>query len=128
MITGMFDETRCSFAPVCVRTTLDNPSPETLSVPRASTSSFACCLFANSAHTQQYPMLDAASSRLLQKYQQSSCGQSWQERAAKKGAPRSPAEEKVMQPMRNDRQMRAELINRVSAPIANKMFECGMIP
>jgi hypothetical protein len=24
--------------------------------------------------------------------------------------------------------MRAEFVNRVAAPIANKMFECGMIP
>ncbi|MBP0595752.1 hypothetical protein J8I87_40190 [Paraburkholderia sp. LEh10] len=85
-------------------------------------------LFANIAYPQQYPMLDAASGRLVQKYQQSSCEQLWQERAAKKGAPHSPGEEKVIQAMRNDPQMRAEFINRVAAPIANKMFECGMIP
>jgi len=27
-----------------------------------------------------------------------------------------------------DAQMRAELLNKVAAPIANKMFECGLIP
>ena len=30
--------------------------------------------------------------------------------------------------MRGDPQMRQEFINRVAPPIANKLFECGMIP
>jgi hypothetical protein len=30
--------------------------------------------------------------------------------------------------LRGDPQMRAAFINRVAGPIANKMFECGMIP
>ena len=34
----------------------------------------------------------------------------------------------ALQAMRNDPQMRAAFIDRVAAPIANKMFECGMIP
>jgi hypothetical protein len=88
----------------------------------------AALLFTSVAHAQQYPMLDAAASRLVQKYQQSNCEQLWQERAAKKGVPPSPGEQKVVQAMRNDPQMRAEFINRVAAPIADKMFECGMIP
>jgi hypothetical protein len=30
--------------------------------------------------------------------------------------------------LHQDPQMRQEFLNRVAAPIANKMFECGMIP
>jgi hypothetical protein len=30
--------------------------------------------------------------------------------------------------LRNDPQMRTEFLNRVAAPITNKLFECGMIP
>ena len=30
--------------------------------------------------------------------------------------------------LRNDPQMRAAFIDRVAAPIANKMFECGLLP
>jgi len=30
--------------------------------------------------------------------------------------------------LRNDPQMRAAFIDKVAAPIANKMFECGMLP
>ena len=85
-------------------------------------------LMANIACAQQYPMLDAAAGRVVQKYQQSSCEQLWQERAAKKNVPPSPGEQKVIEAMRNDPQMRAEFINRVAAPVVNKMFECGMIP
>ncbi|MGH8065497.1 MAG: hypothetical protein ACRERE_09690 [Candidatus Entotheonellia bacterium] len=37
-------------------------------------------------------------------------------------------EQRVLEVLRNDPQMRTEFINRVAAPIANKLFECGMIP
>jgi hypothetical protein len=37
-------------------------------------------------------------------------------------------EEKVIEAMRKDPQMRTEFLNRVAGPIANKTFECGMIP
>ena len=30
--------------------------------------------------------------------------------------------------LRNDPQMRTAFLNQVAAPIANKLFECGMIP
>jgi len=61
---------------------------------------------------------------LIQKYQQATCEQLWQE----KGKPKSGREERAVQLLRNDPQMRKAFINKVAAPIANKMFECGMIP
>jgi hypothetical protein len=76
----------------------------------------------------QYPMMDMVADRLVQKYQQSSCEQLWQERAAKQGRPKSEREQQAVQLMHDDPQMRAAFITRVAAPIANKMFECGMIP
>ena len=44
-----------------------------------------------------------------------------------KGAP-TPAEQKAIQLLKGDPQMRTLFLNKVAAPIANKMFECGMIP
>jgi hypothetical protein len=85
-------------------------------------------LLADVAIAQQYPMLDAVADRVVQKYQQSSCEQLWQERAAKKGKPMPEGEQRAIQAMHNDAQMRAAFIDRVAAPIANKLFECGMIP
>jgi len=39
-----------------------------------------------------------------------------------------PSGTKVLDFLHNDAQMRTVFINKVAAPIANKMFECGMIP
>ena len=72
----------------------------------------------------QYPILDMVANRVIQKYQSSTCEQLWE----KKGAPKSEEEQRVIGLLRNDPQMRAAFINQVAGPIANKMFECGMIP
>jgi hypothetical protein len=37
-------------------------------------------------------------------------------------------EQKAIQALKNDPQMRTAFINKVAAPIANKMFQCGLIP
>jgi hypothetical protein len=76
----------------------------------------------------QYPMMDAVADRLVQRYQRSSCEQLWQERAAKQGHAKSQREQQAVQVLQGDPQMRAAFIARVAAPIADKMFECGMIP
>jgi hypothetical protein len=85
-------------------------------------------LLAGAAIGQQFPMLDMVANKVVQKYQQSSCEQLWEERAAKHGQPEPEREQQAMQMLHSDPQMRAAFIDRVAAPIANKMFECGMIP
>ena len=75
---------------------------------------------------QQYPIMDKVADKVIQKYQASSCEELWQKRANK--APPSPEEQKVIQLLKGDPQMRTAFINRIAAPIANKMFDCGMIP
>lgn len=84
-------------------------------------------LFARAA-SAQYPLVNMAADRLVQRYQESSCEQLWQERAAKQGQPKSEREQQAVQMLHSDPQMRAAFIDRVAAPVANKMFECGMIP
>jgi len=76
----------------------------------------------------QYPMLDMIANKVVQKYQQSTCEQLWQEKAQEKGQPKPAMEQEAIQMLRGDPQMSAAFINKVAAPIANKMFECGMIP
>jgi hypothetical protein len=75
---------------------------------------------------QQYPIMDMVANKVVQKYQSSTCEQLWQERAAKKQP--TQQEQEAVQALRNDPQMRAAFFNKVAVPIANKMFECGMIP
>jgi len=72
----------------------------------------------------QYPMLDKVADKVIQKYQQASCEQL----AAQKQQPKSAQEQQVVQMLRNDPDRRAAFINKIAAPVANKMFECGMIP
>ncbi len=76
------------------------------------------------AGAQEYPLMNMIADKVIAQYQQSSCEQLWQ----KKGQPKSPREQEAVQLLRNDPQMRQAFINKVAAPIANKMFECGMLP
>jgi hypothetical protein len=80
------------------------------------------------AGPQQYPIMDAIANKIVQKYQGSTCEQLWQEKAQAKNKPKSTQEQEAISILRNDAQMRAAFINKIAAPIANKMFECGMIP
>jgi hypothetical protein len=80
--------------------------------------------FAGFSSAQQFPILDRVAEKVIQKNQAANCEQLWQE----KGKPKSAEEERVVQILKSDPQMRQEFINKVAAPIANKMFECGMIP
>jgi hypothetical protein len=85
-------------------------------------------VLASETASAQYPVLDAVAGKVIQKYQGSSCEQLWQEKAEQQGRPRPPREEQAVQLLRNDPQMRALFIDKVAAPVANKMFECGMLP
>ena len=80
-------------------------------------------LFAGMAGAQ-YPILDLMAEKVVQKYAQSTCEELWAER----GKPKSQDVQQVIQMLRNDAQMRTVFINKIAAPVANKMFECGMIP
>jgi hypothetical protein len=81
-------------------------------------------LSAGIASAQQYPIMDEIANKVVMKYQNSSCEQLWE----KRGQPKSQREQEFMQALRNNPQMRAAFIDRVAAPIANKMFQCGMLP
>ncbi len=74
----------------------------------------------------QYPIMDKIAAKVIQKYQTSTCEQLWQKKSQK--APPSAEEQKAMQMLKSDPQMREAFINKIAAPIANKMFDCGMIP
>ena len=72
----------------------------------------------------QFPILDMMANTVIQKYQQSTCEQLWEQR----GKPKSAQEQEFIQLLRGDAQMRAAFIAKIAAPVANKMFDCGMIP
>ena len=78
------------------------------------------------APAQQYPIMDKVANKVIAKYEQSSCEQLYQKRADK--GPPSPEEQRAIQLLRGDPQMRGVFINKVAGPIANKLFDCGLIP
>jgi len=80
----------------------------------------------NAQPAQQYPILDKVAAKVIAKYQNSSCEQLYQQKSQK--APPTPEEQKVVQFLHSDPQMKTVFINKVAAPIANKMFDCGLLP
>ena len=80
------------------------------------------------ASAQQYPIMDKVAQKVIQKYQTSSCQQLAQQKSQPPTGQQAQMEQRAIQTLRNDPQMRTAFINRVAAPIANKLFECGMIP
>jgi len=79
-------------------------------------------------HAQQHPILDQIAARVVQKYQTSSCEELAAQRARSAAGQRPQMEQRFVGVLRSNPQLRREFINRVAAPIANKLFECGLIP
>lgn len=69
-------------------------------------------------------IMDMVAGKVIQKYQGATCEQLWQQ----KGQPKSQEEQRAVEFLKNDAQARTAFLNQVAGPIANKMFECGMIP
>lgn len=75
------------------------------------------------AHAQGM-LLDYAADKVIQKYQTSTCEQLKQ----MKSEPPSEKDKLALDFLRNDPQARVAFIDKIAAPVANKMFECGMLP
>jgi hypothetical protein len=89
-------------------------------------------LVASTPQAQQgqspYPMVDMLAQRILDKYSNSTCVQLAEGKSQKPTGEKAAMEQRVIAALKNDPQMRQYFINKIAAPIANKMFECGMIP
>jgi hypothetical protein len=83
-------------------------------------------LYVTIGNAQQYPIMDKVADKIIAKYQSSTCEQLWVSKSQKK--PPSQQEQNVIQMLKNDPQMRTAFLNKIAAPIVNKMFECGMVP
>jgi len=80
-------------------------------------------LWVSAGGAQEYPLMNMIADRVIQKYQQATCEQLW-----KKKGHKTDEEKNLIQLLRDDPQMRHAFIDKVAAPIANKMFDCGMLP
>jgi replication initiation and membrane attachment protein DnaB len=80
-------------------------------------------IIAGAAYAQGM-LLDYAADRVIQKYTTSSCEQLKQLR----DEPKSEKDKMAIEFLRNDSQARVAFIDKIAAPVANKMFECGLFP
>lgn len=83
------------------------------------------------AQQSEYPMMEKIAQKVIDKYQKSSC----EELKAEKEQPPTPPDpqqaamkQRAVAALKNDPKMREQFLNKVAGPIANKMFECGMVP
>ena len=77
---------------------------------------------------ESYPLMEMIANKIIEKYQTSSCQNLAKQKSKPPTGQQAQMEQRAVQALRNDPQMRTAFINRVAAPIANKLFECGMIP
>ena len=75
-------------------------------------------------NAQLGPLAEKIADKVIQKYQTSTC----QQLAADKAAPPSDMETQAIAQLKEDPQLRQAFLTKVSGPIANKLFDCGMIP
>lgn len=61
---------------------------------------------------------------MIAKYQSATCDQL----KAQKDEPKSDKEKAAIEFLRGDAQARQAFIDKIAAPVANKLFECGMLP
>ncbi|MGC9966137.1 MAG: hypothetical protein ABSE08_12090 [Syntrophobacteraceae bacterium] len=81
-----------------------------------------------SAQEERYPIMEKIAQKVIQKYQTSSCQELAMQKAHPPTGKKAVMEKRAIEILRDDPQMRAEFLNRVAPPIANKLLECGMIP
>ena len=79
-----------------------------------------------------YPIMEKVAEKLIQKYQTSSCQDLAAQKSAQKSNPstgqQAQMEKRAVEMLHQDPKLRAAFLSRVAAPIADKMFQCHMIP
>ena len=80
------------------------------------------------AQEERFPIMEMIAQKIIQKYQTSSCQEIAMQKAHPPTGEKAVMEARAIELLRSDPEMRREFINRVAPTIANKLFECGMIP
>lgn len=72
----------------------------------------------------QAPVVNLVAKRVVERYQKSSCEQLWAARSERRGS----QEQRVLDMLNDEPQMRQAFLDQISGPVMNKLFVCGMIP
>lgn len=76
----------------------------------------------------KYPMLDTIAAKVVQKYQASTCVQLATEKSQPATGQKAAMEQRAIELLKNDAELRKAFLAKVAAPIADKLLQCGMIP
>jgi hypothetical protein len=85
---------------------------------------FVSALIVAGAVAAQGMLVDAAADKVIKKYQAASCDQL----KVQKAEPPSEKEKIALDLLRDDPKARVAFVDKIAAPVLNKMFECSMIP
>jgi hypothetical protein len=85
---------------------------------------FVSALFVAGAAAAEGVLVDAAADKVIAKYQAASCDQL----KAQKSEPPTEREKIALDVLRADPKARVAFVDKIAAPVLNKMFECSMIP
>ena len=85
---------------------------------------FAAAVIVAGVVAAQGVLVDAAADKVIKKYQAATCDQL----KAQKSEPPSEKEKVALDLLRADPKARVAFVDKIAAPVLNKMFECSMIP
>jgi hypothetical protein len=85
---------------------------------------FVLAMILARAAAAQGVLVDAAADKVIAKYQAASCDQL----KAQKGDPPTEKEKIALDLLHSDSKARVAFVDKIAAPVLNKMFECSMIP
>ena len=85
---------------------------------------FVTVVIVAGAVAAQGMLVDAAADRVIKKFQAATCDQL----KAQKDEPPSEEKKIALDLLRDDPKARVAFVDKIAAPVLNKMFECGMIP
>jgi hypothetical protein len=85
---------------------------------------FVSVLSVAAAVAAQGMLVDAAADKVIKKFEAATCDQL----KAQKSEPPSQKEKIALDLLRDDPKARVAFIDKIAAPVLNKMFECSIIP
>ncbi len=85
---------------------------------------FVSIMIVAGAVAAQDLLVDAAADKVIKKFEAATCDQL----KAQKNGPPSEKEKIALDLLRDDPKARVAFIDKIAAPVLNKMFECSIIP
>ena len=85
---------------------------------------FVSIMIVAGAVAAQGLLVDAAADKVIKKFEAATCDQL----KAQKNEPPSEKEKIALDLLRDDPKARVAFIDKIAAPVLNKMFECSLIP